>query len=88
MVATMTTPIPGTLLSGPSATFNWTAGTGVSQYSVWIGSTPGAADLGNVLLATRSYTAALPATTGISLYVRLWSFIGGTWGYIDYTYTH
>lgn len=87
--AAMITPIPGSLLSGPSATFTWTGGTGVTSTQLWIGTTPGGTDLGYSPVGTAtSFTAGLPATTPISIYVRLWSLIGGVWQYIDYTYAN
>jgi hypothetical protein len=88
LVATMTSPAPGTALTGTSIAFTWAPGTGVSTYQIWFGTTLGGFDLGSPgLLGTSSYTATLPVT-GAPLYVRLWSLIGGTWQYIDYIYTH
>jgi hypothetical protein len=40
---------------------------------------------GTVTGQSKSVTG-IPATGG-TLYVRLYSFIGGAWQYIDYTYT-
>jgi hypothetical protein len=84
--ATMLTPAPGGALPGPSVTFTWTAGTGVAQYALYFGSTAGGADLGSTYASGTSYTAMLPATGG-TIYVRLWSQIGGVWQANDYTYT-
>jgi hypothetical protein len=84
--ATMLTPVPGSTLSGGSVQFTWTSGTSVTQYSLWIGTTPGGYDVGNVIVTASSYTATVPGS-GATLYVRLWSLMGGVWQYIDYTYT-
>jgi hypothetical protein len=90
LLATMSSPAPGTTLTGTSIPFVWSAGTGVTEYSLWFGSTPGGNDLGAAPVIdapTTSYTTNLPVT-GATLYVRLWSFAGGVWQYIDYNYTH
>jgi len=86
--AAMTSPTPGSTLTGTSIPFTWSAGTGVTQYSLWFGSTPGGNGLGAApLLTVTSYTAALPVR-GAALYVRLWSLVGEGWQYRDYTYVH
>jgi hypothetical protein len=86
-LAAMTGPVPGSTLPGTAIAFTWTAGTGVTQYSLWLGSTLGGHDLGNVLVDVTSYMVNLPATS-TTLYVRLWSLVGGVWQFIDYTYVH
>jgi len=87
--AAMTSPAPGSILTGASATFNWTAGYGVTQYNVHIGTTgvgsTNVATSGS--LTTLNYTASNIPTIGGTLYVRLYSFISGAWQYVDYTYT-
>jgi hypothetical protein len=89
LLAKLLTPVPGSILTGTSITFTWTAAPGATQYSPYFGTTPGGHDLGFPLVAapTNSYTATLPVL-GAPLYVRLWTQIGGVWQYIDYTYTH
>jgi hypothetical protein len=87
LVARIITPVPGGTLLGTSIAFTWTAGTGVTQYALYFGSTPGANDLGYTFLAGTAYTASLPVRSA-TLYVRLWSLIGGVWQNVDYTYTH
>ena len=85
LLAQMISPAAGSTLTGASPTFTWTSVTGATDYSVWIGSALGTADLGNVVQATTSYTATLPVT-GNTIYVRLWTLLGGVWQAIDYTY--
>ncbi len=87
--AVLTTPTPGSTLSGSSVTFGWTAGTSVSMYSFHLGTTgPGSADLYN-----SGNTAALSATVnglptnGTTIYARIYSWINGAWQTNDYTYT-
>jgi hypothetical protein len=86
--ATMTTPAPGATLASGSATFTWTAGVGVTNYQLWLGTTgAGSSSLyvSGSITAT-STTATIPAS-GVKVYARLYSEIGGKWVYNDYTYT-
>jgi hypothetical protein len=86
--AVMTSPAPGSTLSGKSATFSWNAGSGASVYQLYIGSTgAGSNNLDNVAAgnATAAKAGNLPAD-GSTIYVRLWSKIHGTWFFNDYTY--
>jgi len=87
--AVLTSPTPGTALTSSSVTFQWTAGTGVTQYVLGIGSTGvGSYDLYNStpITATQASVTGLPAN-GEKLYARLYSLINGAWQYNDYTYT-
>ncbi|ABF41776.1 hypothetical protein Acid345_2775 [Candidatus Koribacter versatilis Ellin345] len=85
--ATMTVPTDGSTISGGSAAFQWTAGTGVSQYSLYIGTTPGASDLRyvNAHLGLASTVNGLP-TDGSTVYVTLYSLIGGHYQHTVYSY--
>ena len=86
----MTSPTPGTALSGSSATFTWTVGTGVTNAGLWVGTTAGGSDLyyGSASAGpiTASTVSGLPVN-GSTIYVRLWSQVNGAWQYTDYTYT-
>jgi hypothetical protein len=87
--AVMTTPAPGSTLSGTSVTFNWTTGTSVTEY--WLDVGTGAAGATNIRsvstgTATSLLVNGLP-NNGATVYVRLWSRIGATWQFNDYTYT-
>jgi hypothetical protein len=88
--AVLTTPAPGTTLSGSSVTFDWTAGTtGATQYYLSVGSTGvGSSNIYNS--GWRDVTSwavtGLP-TNGEALYVRLSTDFGGTAVHNDYTYT-
>jgi hypothetical protein len=35
----MISPAPGSVLPGSSVTFTWSAGSGVAEYQLWVGST-------------------------------------------------
>ncbi len=85
----MSTPTPGSTLTGSSVTFNWTAGAGASAYWVDVGSTAGgnnyysSGTLGTALTTTVN---GLP-TDGSTIYVTLYSLVGGVWTPKAYTYT-
>ena len=96
VAAAITTPAPRSTLASNSATFTWTAGTGVSQIWLDVGTTPGgtqiySASQGSQLfsdgaLALSRTVTNLPAN-GSTVYVRLWSFVTSGWTFTDYTYT-
>jgi hypothetical protein len=85
----MVSPAPGSTLPGASVAFTWTAGTGVTQYQIWFGTTLGGQDVGSpgVLTATTTYTPTNLPVVHATLYVRLWSLLNGVWQFNDYTYT-
>jgi len=86
--AQITSPTPGSTLSGSNVTFAWSAGTGVSQYWLYMGSSLGGLDIYNANQGTnRSVTVGNIPIDGRLIYVRLWSFIGAGWQWNDYTYT-
>ena len=87
--AAITSPAPGSTLTSASTTFTWNAGSGgVTGYYLWIGTSPGTANLVNVgPLSGTSTTVNLPAN-GATIYVRLWTILNGTTLLSnDYTYT-
>jgi glucose/arabinose dehydrogenase len=86
--AQITSPSPGSILAGSTATFAWTAGTGVTSYGLMIGSTVGASDVfAGAQYSTTSATISGLPTNGRTLYVRLWSLVSGAWESEDFTYT-
>ena len=56
--ATMSTPTPGSTLTGSSQTFTWSAGTSVSSYQLWVGTTQGGRDI---------YASSAIAATSLSV---------------------
>ena len=87
--ATMLSPAPGSTLASASVTMQWTD-SGAQLYQVWVGSSPGALDLG--YFPATGTTATSTVVTGLPLdgrvvYVRLYSAIAGSWHFRDYTYT-
>ena len=84
----ITSPAPGATLSATSQVFTWTAGTGVAQYWLYVGSTQGANDLSNQDrgVSLNATVASLPAD-GRTVYVRLWWLRAGAWDFADFMYT-
>jgi len=91
--AALTTPAQGTMLAGPSVTFDWSAATGsrVKGYFLHLGTT-GVGSL-NVLnsaeysTSTTSVTVSNLPLTGGTLYARVFTDYNGTHLYKDYTFT-
>ncbi len=86
--ATLTSPTLGTTLPGANVTFTWDAGVGVTQYWLYVGSSPAGYDLFTKPFAsgTLSTSVTLP-TDGRAVYVRLFSQLNEGWYFNDYTYT-
>jgi len=85
----LTTPAPGSVLSGSSVAFTWTAGAGPAAYQLWLGTTGvGSSNLYNSggTTATTETVSGLP-TGGVTVFARLYSLISGKWQSNDYTYT-
>ncbi len=87
---TITSPTPGTTLPGSTTTFAWEAGGAVvTEWWLYVGTSPGAADLYDSLsLGTRTSDTVdgLP-TDGSTVHVRLWFRVNGAWPFTDFTYT-
>ena len=86
--AQLTSPTPGSTLSGASVEFTGTPVEGASLYQFHFGSTPGGSEIGYTdLLVSASYVKSDIPVDGSLLYVRLYTFHGGVWRYLDYTFT-
>ena len=87
-LAVMQTPPPGSTLSGNSATFTWSVDASATAYWVDIGTVAGgntiyqSGNLGNVQTLT---VHSLPAN-GTTIYVTLYSYVGGEWLSTSCTY--
>ncbi|HEX8174194.1 MAG TPA: S8 family serine peptidase [Pyrinomonadaceae bacterium] len=85
--AAMTSPTDGSTLPSSSVTFSWTAGSGVTDYWLFIGNTPGAYDIYNADQGlSLSRTVSNLPTDGRTIYVTLWSLINGAWQSNQYSY--
>jgi hypothetical protein len=84
----LTTPAPGSTLTGSTVTFDWTAGSNVQAYWLDVGTAVAQGNLfaANVGTALSQSASGIP-TTGQPIYVQLWSMIGGVWYPNRYTYT-
>ncbi|MDH5510814.1 MAG: hypothetical protein OEZ32_10735, partial [Nitrospinota bacterium] len=88
--AVMASPSPGSTLPGTTVTFAWSAAPGATLYQIWVGTAAGSFDLGAFPAA--GTTALSTVATGLpgdgsTVYVRLYSQIGGVFYFNDYTYT-
>jgi serine protease len=84
----MSSPTPGSTLSGPTVTFSWAAGVGASAYWLDVGTVQGQGTIfaQNVGLVTSQMVNGI-STAGGTIYVRLWTQLSGNWQYHDYMYT-
>jgi hypothetical protein len=90
----ITSPPPGSTLPSSTVTFSWTPGTAATAYWLTIGDeTVGEPGGFNILNSGQtgghSWTVINLPTDGRTIYVRLWSFVNGSWFTPpqDYTYT-
>ena len=85
----ITSPTPGSTLTGTSVTFQWSPGAGASAYWLDVGSSPGGnqyAQSGNLGTATQYTVNGLPSN-GSPVYVTLYSLVNGQWQSNQYSYT-
>jgi hypothetical protein len=89
-LAILTTPTPGlsTKLGTTNVSFQWTAGSGVTDYELNLSAI--AAGDTDVFVYKGTATTAVAGTlpgNGVEVYARLYSKINGAWVYNDYVYT-
>jgi hypothetical protein len=86
----MSSPTPGSVLSGSNVTFQWNRGSGATEFELRIGTLgPGSNSLysGSPITGNSVSFTNFP-TVGAKLYVRLLYEINDTWNhYVDYVYT-
>jgi hypothetical protein len=83
----LTSPAPGSVLSGSTVSFNWAAGSDVTEYQLWVGSTSGSDNLGLCSGSTTSCQLTGLPTNGSAVYVMLTWEVSGVWLSAKYTYT-
>ena len=84
----ITSPPPGSTLTGATQQFTWSAGTGASRYWLYLGSSQGAADIYNADQGSAlSVTVSGIPTDSRTLHARLWWLRGGNWGFADFQFT-
>ena len=84
----LVSPAPSTALGSSTATFQWT-GTGVQEFWLTVGTTLGGYDVysASLGLAHQATVEGLPVQSNGTIYVRLWTLVGGIWHYTDYQYS-
>jgi N-acetylneuraminic acid mutarotase len=85
----LTTPAPGSTLSGSTVSFAWNPGVGATRFVLRLGTTVfGSMDVyhPSPTTGTTAQVSAIP-TNGAYLYARLWYYLNGTWQYVDARYT-
>ncbi|OAI43501.1 hypothetical protein AYO38_10725 [bacterium SCGC AG-212-C10] len=86
--AVLTSPTPGSVLPGSSATFAWTAGAGAAEYFLYVGTSPGANNVyGRSTGLNRAVSVSNLPTNSRAVYFRLWTRLPNGWQFTDYTYT-
>ena len=87
--AAISSPAPGSTLSGSSATFTWSAVSGAADYAITVGTT--GVGSSNIYASPSGGPATSQAVTGLptsgKIYVRVFSYVGGFWTSTDFTYT-
>ncbi len=86
--AAMTSPKYYSVLTGSSATFEWTAGDGPYAYMLYVGTTGAGSDdlyYSGFTTATSAAVGGIPEG-GQEVYARLYSYINKVWQYTDYIY--
>jgi serine protease len=82
----ITSPANTSKFGSTSVNFSWTAGSGGSQYFLYVGNSVGSSEyFYNYISGGSTAVGGLP-TDGRSIYVRIWSLINGQWFYNDYIY--
>ena len=88
--AAINSPAAGSTLTGTTQTFSWSTGTAnAPAYWLNVGRTQGGYEIfSNYVGASTSYPISGLPTTGGAVWVRLMSYINGSWSvYADYQYT-
>jgi len=85
--AVMTSPVPGSTLSGASVTFSWSPGINATEYFLDVGTTLGGFEIfaASTGLNTSQTVTGLPINTNQTIYVRLWTAFPQL-QFNDYTY--
>jgi hypothetical protein len=84
--AVITTPVNGSTLPGTTVTFNWSPGSGPTDYWLELGTTPGGKQLYSRETAGTSLTVSNLPKGGSTMYATLYSLISGTWQKSQYSY--
>jgi uncharacterized protein YkwD len=85
--ASITSPVQGSRFTAATMSFSWTSVPGASEYFIHVGTRRGANDIfgRSQALVTSTTIAGLP-DDGSTVYIRLFTRIGNTWTFSDYSY--
>lgn len=88
--AAITDPVRGSVLPGSIVTFSWGGAQHASDYWLDVGTSQGIGDIkaSGAITATSYHVTGIPITPGQTIFVRLWTRIGGVWHPpFDYLYS-
>jgi len=81
--AGITAPPTHSVLSGSTVNFTWTPESGATSYQLWLGSNPGAHDLGYVGTSSLNASFNSVPTDGRAIYATLYGYANNTWSVQD-----
>src|SRR5437588_377372 len=84
--AQITSPSDGSTFSSGTVTFNWSLGSGVSSYYLYVGNSFQSYEYFNNFVSGGATTVSGIPTDGRTIYVSLWSLISGVWQANNYSY--
>jgi hypothetical protein len=82
----MTSPTSGSTFISTTVGFNWSLGSGNSQYFLYVGNSPGSSEYFYDYISGGATTVAGLPGDSRNIYVRLWSLSPAGWTYLDYHY--
>jgi hypothetical protein len=82
----ITNPINTSKFGSSVVTFTWNAGTGGSQYFLYVGNSVGSSEYFYNYISSGSTTVAGLPSDGRTVYVRIWSLLPSGWIFNDYVY--
>jgi hypothetical protein len=91
--AALTTPAPGSTLTGPNVTFNWSSVANATGYALWAGTTGTGSGSDNLYYSgEKASTVTSLAVTGLpvngeTIYIRLITYYGTASAFTTYSYT-
>jgi Bacterial Ig-like domain (group 3) len=88
LAATFITPANHATNVDLTQPFTWTSVSGAQAYYLYVGTSVGAKNLVNTgEIQQTSYGVPLTLASGAPLYARLWTKVGGTWRFVDATFS-
>src|SRR5207253_2254911 len=85
--AQITSPSNGSTFGSGTVTFNWSLGSGVSSYYLYVGNSFQSYEYFNNFVSGGATTVSGIPTDGRTIYVTMWSLINGAWQANNYSYT-